>query len=135
LRTLLEVDEPLTSEKGKVNDSTKKFSLVKSTNANLKSDNKKLQESLTSLQTIHMALEVQFNTLLESSFKASETLNSSSPSTSNGCAWCFNIDIQTCATNYAEMNAMKKEITRLTQLFQEEAPLHKQVPGKIPRQG
>jgi hypothetical protein len=26
------------------------------------------------------------------------------------------------------MKAMKKEITRLTQLFQEEAPLHKQVP-------
>jgi hypothetical protein len=26
------------------------------------------------------------------------------------------------------MNAMKKEITRLTQLFQEEAPLHKKVP-------
>jgi DNA repair exonuclease SbcCD ATPase subunit len=125
---LLEVEESLTSEKGKVNDLTKKFSLVKGTNANLKSDNEKLQESLISLQTIHTALEVQFNTRLESSSKASETLNSSSPSTSNGCAWCFNIDIQTCATNYAAMNAMKKEITRLTQLLQAEAPLRKQVP-------
>jgi hypothetical protein len=69
-----------------VNDLTKKFSLVRGTNANLKSDNKKLQESLTSLQTIHTALKVQFNTLLESSSKASEILYSSSPSTSNGCA-------------------------------------------------
>jgi hypothetical protein len=109
-------------------DLTKKFSLVKGTNANLKSDNEKLQESLTSLQTIHTALEVQFNTLLESSSKTSETSNSSSPSASNGCAWCFNIDIHTFATNYAETNTMKKDITRLTQLFQEEAPLHKQVP-------
>jgi hypothetical protein len=30
------------------------------------------------------------------------------------------------------MNAMKKEITRLTQLFQEKAPLHKQVPKANP---
>jgi hypothetical protein len=46
---LLEVEELVTSEKGKVNDLTKKFFLVKDTNANLKIDNKKLQESLTSL--------------------------------------------------------------------------------------
>jgi DNA repair exonuclease SbcCD ATPase subunit len=90
---LLEVEESLTSEKGKVNDLTKKFSLVKSTNSNLESDNEKFQESLTSLQTIHTALEIQFNPLLESSSKASETSNSSSPSTNNSCARCFNIDI------------------------------------------
>jgi hypothetical protein len=37
------------------------------------------------------------------------------------------MDIQTCATNHAEMQAMKKEISRLTQLVQEEEPSHKQV--------
>jgi hypothetical protein len=108
-----------------VDELTKKLSLVKDTHANLRSDNEKPQESLTSLQVIHTALEVQFNTLVESTSKARESSNSSSPSTSNGCTRCYNIDIQTCATNHAEMHAMKKEITRLTQLMQEEAPSHK----------
>jgi hypothetical protein len=113
---LFVVEESLTSEKRKVNDLTKKLSLVENTHANLKSDNDKLQESLTSLQVIHTALEVKVNTLLESSSKPRESSKSSSPSTSNGCARCININIQTCATNHAEMHTMKKEITRLTQL-------------------
>ena len=117
---LLEIRELLTSENEKVNDLTKKYSLVEDTNANLRSENAKLQESFTSLQAIHKALEVEHNTTLESYSKASEKSSSSIPSTSNGCARCYNIDIQTCATNHVEMNAMKKEITRLTQLLQED---------------
>jgi hypothetical protein len=124
---LLEVEESFTSEKRKVNDLTKELFLVKDTHANLKRDNEKLQESLTSLQAIHTALEVKVNTLLESSSNTCKSSKSSSPSTSNGCARCFNVDIQTCATNHAEMQAMKKEISRLTQLVQEKAPSHKQV--------
>jgi chromosome segregation ATPase len=130
---LLEVEEALTSERGKVDELTKKLSLVKDTHANLRSDNEKLQESLTSLQAIHATLEIQFNTLVETTPKARKSSNSSSPSTSNGCACCYNIDIQTCATNHAEMNAMRKEITRLTQLVHEdEVPSHKQVPKMNP---
>jgi hypothetical protein len=124
---LLEIEESFTSEKKKVNDLTKELFLVEDTHANLKKDNEKLQESLTSLQAINTALEVKVNTLLESSPNTCKLSKSSSPSTSNGCARCFNVDIQTCATNHAEMQAMKKEISRLTQLVQEEAPSHKQV--------
>ena len=40
-----------------MNDLTKKYSLVEDTNANLRSENIKLQESFTSLQAIHKALE------------------------------------------------------------------------------
>jgi hypothetical protein len=83
---LFEVEESFTSEKRKVNDFTKKLLLVKETHANLKRDNEKLQESLTSLQAIHTALEVKVNTLLESSSKACESSKSSSPSTSNSYA-------------------------------------------------
>ena len=117
--TLLELKESLSSEKEKVDDLTRKFSFVNDTNTFLRKDNEKLQESMTSLQANHTALEVQFNTLWESTSKTREISNSSSPSTSNGCAWCYNIDIQICATNHVEMNAMKKEITRLTQFLQE----------------
>ena len=44
----------------------------------------------------------------------------------------FRSDIQASATNHVEMNAMKKEISRLTHLFQEEAPSHTLVPKKNP---
>jgi chromosome segregation ATPase len=83
---LFEIEESFTSENRKVNDLTKKLSLVEDTRANLKSDNEKLQESLTSLQAIHTALEVEVNTLLESFSKACESSKSYSPSTSNTCA-------------------------------------------------
>jgi hypothetical protein len=118
-----------------VNDLTEKLSLVENTHANLKSDNEKLQESLTSFQAIHTELEVKVNTLLESSSKACKSSKLSSPSTSNGCARCFNIDVQTCVTNYTEMHAMKKEITRLTQLLQDQAPSHEKFLRQIPYQG
>jgi hypothetical protein len=117
-----------------VNDLTKELSLVEDTHANLKRDNKKLQESLTSLQAIHTALEVKVNTLLETSSNTCKSSRSSSPSTSNGCAQCFNIDIQTCATNHAEMQAMKKEITRLTQLVQYKHHLTSKCLRQIPHQ-
>ena len=61
---LLEIRELLINEKEKVNDLTKKYSLVEDTNANLRSENVKLQESFTSLQAIHKALEVEHNTTL-----------------------------------------------------------------------
>ena len=75
---LLEVKESLTSEKEKMDDLTKKCSIVGDTNSSLKSENVKLQESLTSLQALHMALEVEHNTSLESYSKASEKSSSSS---------------------------------------------------------
>ncbi|KAG2534678.1 hypothetical protein PVAP13_9NG075775 [Panicum virgatum] len=124
--TLLELKESLSREKEKVDDLTRKFSFVNDTNTFLRKDNEKLQESMASLQANHTALEVQFNTLWESTSKTRETSNSSSSSTSNGCVRCYNIDIQTCATNHVEINAMKKEISRLTHLLQEEAPSHTQ---------
>jgi hypothetical protein len=83
---LLEVEESFTSKKRKVNDLTKELLFVEDTHANLKRDNEKLQESLTSLQVIHTALEVKANTLLESSSNTCKSSKSSSPSTSNGCA-------------------------------------------------
>jgi CRISPR/Cas system-associated endonuclease Cas3-HD len=83
---LLEVEELFTSKKRKVNDLTKGLFLVENTHANLKRDNEKLQESLTSLQAIHTVLEFKVNTLLESSSNACRSSKSSSLSTSNGCA-------------------------------------------------
>jgi hypothetical protein len=76
---------------------------------------------------MNTALEVRVSTLSINSSNTCKASKSSSPSTSNGCARCFNIDIQTYVTNHAEVQAMKKEISRLTQLVQEDAPSHKDV--------
>ena len=74
-----------------------------------------LQESLTSLKASHVALEVQLDNLKNSTTTTSnDACLSSNASTSNGCARCYKIDISACATNLAEMSAMKKGIERLS---------------------
>ena len=62
-------------KKKKIDDLTRKFSFVNDTNTFLSKDNEKLQESMTSLKANHTALEVQFNTLWESTSKTRETSN------------------------------------------------------------
>ena len=46
--------------------------------------------------------------------KASEISNAS---TSKGCDRCYNIDLEACATNLANMEAMKNEIARLNNII------------------
>jgi hypothetical protein len=76
---------------------------------------------------MNTALEVKVSTLLVSSCNTCKASKSSSPSTSNDCTRCFNVDIQTCVTNHAEVQAMRKEICRLNQLVQKKALSHKEV--------
>ena len=125
----------LTSEKEKVNDLTKKYTLVEDTNANLRSENAKLHESFTSLQAIHKELEVEHNTTLEGFSKTSEKSSSFTPSTSNGCARCYNVDIQTCAINHVEMNAMKIEISNSLHCCKKICLQMGKHPKQIPIQG
>jgi hypothetical protein len=74
-----------------------------------------LQKSFESLRTSHIALEVQLDNLKNSATTTSNDAHSNSKAlTSNGCSWCYKIDINVCATNIAEMNAMKKKIARLS---------------------
>jgi hypothetical protein len=43
-------------------------------------------------------------------------MDNSTPSTSQGCGKCYNIDLNVYFTNLANMEAMKKEIARLNEL-------------------
>jgi hypothetical protein len=47
---------------------------------------------------------------------SNDALSNFKASTSNGCSQCYKIDINACATNIAEMNAMKKGIARFVKL-------------------
>jgi speckle-type POZ protein len=81
----------------------------------LEGEKLELQKSLESLRTSHIALEVQLDNLKNSATTISNDAPSNSKaSTSNGCSRCYKIDINACATNIAEMKAMKKEIARLS---------------------
>jgi len=66
--------------------------------------------------------------------KASEISNAS---TSKGCDRCYNVDIEACATNLANMEAMKKEIARLNNIIasgcmDDASKKPKFIPGKNP---
>ena len=98
-----------------VDELTRKCFLAKDACTRLESEKVELQESLKLLKANHIAIEVQLDNLKNSAKTTSnDATSNSNASTSNGCSRCYKIDINACATNIAEMNAMKKEIARLS---------------------
>jgi hypothetical protein len=88
--------------------------------ANLKGVNEKLQENFLCLNAKHTDLEVEHDLLKESTLDSNDATKSSTSITSNSCTRCSNINVESCATNLAEMHVMKKEIIRLTKLINED---------------
>jgi speckle-type POZ protein len=98
-----------------VGELTRESFLAKDAWKKLEDEKLELQKSFESLKTSHIALEVQLDILKNNSTTTSnDAISNSKASTSNGCSRCYKIDINACATNIAEMNAMKKEIARLS---------------------
>jgi speckle-type POZ protein len=98
-----------------VDELTRESFLAKDACKKLEDEKLELQKSFESLKTSHIALEVQLDNLKNNATTTSnDALSNSKASTSNGCSRCYKIDINACATNIAEMNAMKKEIARLS---------------------
>jgi hypothetical protein len=96
-----------------VDELTRESFLAKDACKKLEGEKLELEKSFESLKTSHMALEVQLDNLKNNATTTSnDALSNSKASTSNGCSWCYKIDMNACATNIAEMNAMKKEISR-----------------------
>jgi hypothetical protein len=62
-------------------------------------------------------LEEQYSLLWSSTSHPSKVKGDSSASTSKGCDRCYHIDIESYATNLANMEAMKKEIARLNSII------------------
>jgi hypothetical protein len=97
-----------------VDELTRESFLAKDACTRLEGEKLELQKRFESLRTSHIALEVQLDNLKNSATTTSNDAHSNSKaSTSNGCSRCYKIGINACATNVAEMNAMKKEIARL----------------------
>ncbi|RLM65345.1 uncharacterized protein C2845_PM16G05550 [Panicum miliaceum] len=118
---ILELEKSLAKEKEKVETLTRDLCLVNESNVNLRSVNESLQEIFSCLHAKHTALEVKHATLLENTTLDSNDATKSSFSTmSNGCARCCNVNVESYATNLADMHVMKNEITRLTSLIKED---------------
>jgi hypothetical protein len=98
-----------------VDEITRESFLAKDACKKLEGEKLELQKSFERLNTSHIALEVQLDNLKNNATTTSnDALSNSKASTSNGCSWCYKIDINACATNIVEMNAMKKKIAMLS---------------------
>jgi hypothetical protein len=112
---ILTFKKSLAKDELMVDELTRESFLAKDACKKLEGEKLELQKSFDSLKTSHIALEVQLDNLKNNAATSSNDASSNSQtSTSNGCTRYYKIDINACATNIAEMNAMKKEIARLS---------------------
>ena len=61
----------------------------------------------------------------------SKSKETSTPSTSQGCGKCYNLDLNAYSTNLVNMEAMRKEIARLNEIIGKGCMIDKaQINGK-----
>jgi hypothetical protein len=89
---------------------------VKSVIVTLKDYLNILQAKNNALKTRNEELEEQFSTLWDKTSHLTKASEISNASTIKGCDKCYNIDLEACATNLANMEAMK-EITRFNNII------------------
>jgi chromosome segregation ATPase len=85
--------------------------------ATLKEDLAASQAQCNSLKLRNEELEEQYSILWSSTAHPSKVKGDSSASTSKGCDRCYHIDIESHATNLANMEALKKQIARLNSII------------------
>jgi hypothetical protein len=85
--------------------------------ATLKEDLAASQAQCNSLKLRNEELEEQYSLLWSSTSHPSGVKGDSSAYTSKGCDKCYNINLESYATNLANMEALKKEIARLNSII------------------
>jgi speckle-type POZ protein len=106
---ILSLKKSLAKDELIVDELSRESFLAKDACKKLEGEKLELQKSFDSLKTSHIALAVQLDNLKNNATTTSnDAFSNSQTSTSNGCSRCYKIDVNACATNVAEMNAMKK---------------------------
>ena len=82
-----------------------------------KKENIALKKRYCDLDEKHKELDMQYSILWDSNSHLTKANEISTPSTSQGCGKCFNLDLNVYSTNLANMEAMRKEIARLNEIF------------------
>ena len=78
----------------------------------------KQKQKYCDLDEKHKELELQYNILWDSNSHLSKAKDTSTPSTSQGCGKCYNLDLNAYSTNLANMEAMRKKIARLNEIIE-----------------
>ena len=65
----------------------------------------------------HKELEMQYGILWDINSHRPKAKETSTPSTSQGCEKCFNLDLNAYSTNLANIEPIKKEIARLNEII------------------
>ena len=107
----------LASERSEVETLRLEIDQAESVIDTLKDDLNTLQEKNNALKTRNEELEEQFSILWDKTSHPTKASEISNASTSKGCDRCYNVDLEACATNLANMEAMKKEIARLNNII------------------
>jgi hypothetical protein len=119
--------EALALERSEVDSLRKALANEQKEHVLTKKANIALQEKYCVLDEKHKEMEVQYNLLWESNSHPSKATSTSTPSTSQGCGKCYNVDLKAYSTNLANMEAMKKEIARLNALLKERCNSDKKI--------
>jgi chromosome segregation ATPase len=109
--------DTLRSERSEFEASRLEVNHAESVIATLKEDLAASQAQCDALKLRNEELEEQYSLLWSSTSHPSETKGDPSASTSKGCDKCYNIDLESYATNLANMEALKKEIARLNSII------------------
>jgi hypothetical protein len=107
----------ITSERSELEALRLEVSQAESVIATLKEGLAASQAQCNSLKSRNEELEEQYSLLWSSTSYPLKVKGDSSASTSKGCDRCCNIDLESYATNFANMEAMKKEIPRLNSII------------------
>ena len=104
-------------ERSEVNSLNKALAEEQREHALTKKANITVNDKYCVLVEKHNKLEEQYNLLWESTPLPSNTNDTSIPSTSQGCGKCYNLDFNIHSTHLANLEVMKKEITRLNAML------------------
>jgi hypothetical protein len=109
--------DTLIFERGELEALRLEVNQAESVIATLKEDLAASQAQCNSLKSRNEELEEQYSLLWSSTSHPSKVKGDSSASTSKGCDRCYHVDIESYATNLANMEGMKKEIARLNSII------------------
>ena len=112
--------EALALERSEVESLCKALGKEQEDHAITKKANKALKKKYCDLDEKYKELELQYGIFWDSNSYPTKAKEASTPSTSQGCGKCYNLDLNAYSTNLADMEAMRKEIARLNEIIGKE---------------